>query len=92
MMTRPSRNTALASFRVLVVAATSALGGGSALGQDQKCSDPKPSEQACVAVRPLGAINGCACFICYSATENREKAVCTRDQRTKEELGSKPKR
>lgn len=60
--------------------------------QDKLCADPQPAPAACVAVRPLGEINGCACFVCYAATENREQTVCTQDRQVKDNLSKKPKR
>ena len=60
--------------------------------QDKLCADPQPPEAACVAVRPLGEINGCACFVCYAATGNREQTICTQDRQVKDNLSRKPKR
>jgi hypothetical protein len=58
----------------------------------QQCSDPMPPEAACTAVRPLGEMDGCACFVCFAANGNRQQTVCTRDQNTKEGLLKKPRR
>lgn len=62
----------------------------SSVGQvERKCSDPIPRD--CAAVRYLGEIDGCACFVCNPGSPN-EQNVCTRDRRLKDELMSKPKR
>ena len=58
----------------------------------QTCSDPLPPESSCGAVRTLGEMDGCACFVCFAANGNRQQTVCTRDHDTKEALLRKPRR
>jgi len=89
---KQSLKASVVSWQLPLFAALSVLSGACALGQvTQTCSDPKPPDQACTAVRPVGEINGCACFICYSG-DNREQTVCSKDQKTKDDLSAKPKK
>ena len=59
----------------------------------QECSkDPMPPELACTHVRPLGEMNRCACFVCFTANGSRGPTVCTTDQALKQRLLDKPRR
>jgi hypothetical protein len=58
----------------------------------QECSDPVPPESACTAVRALGEMDRCACFVCFAANGSRGQTVCTRDRDVKESLLRKRRR
>lgn len=55
----------------------------------QECNDEIPTE--CDSVRPVGEMEGCACFVC-NPDSSREAVVCTRDEGDKERLRSLPHR
>lgn len=58
----------------------------------QGCSDPMPPDFACTAVRPLGEMERCACFVCFATDGSRGKTVCTADQSIKAKLLNRPRR